>query len=133
MLRNCADCGKIFSHPTLRYCSSCMKARNDDFGRVKDYLRKNPNASTAETAEATEVDLDTIMGYIRSGRLSIVPRDVQLHCEVCGKTISKGRLCNTCGKELAAPSDESTKAKKSEVKAEPKAKMHILEELRKRH
>ena len=110
-----------------------MKARNDDFGRVKDYLRKNPNASTAETAEATEVDLDTITGYIRSGRLNIVPRDVQLHCEVCGKSISKGRLCNTCGKELAAPSGESTKVQKSEVKAEPQAKMHILEELRRRH
>jgi len=96
VLKNCDVCGKVFAHPTRTLCEECYKEAQARFQAVKDYLQRNPGATVAEVAEATETDVDVIYQYIREGRLSIVPRDAGLQCELCGASIQIGRICSRC-------------------------------------
>lgn len=100
MLKNCADCGRIFAHPARNLCDECYKKVQETFHKVKEFLQKNPGATVVEVANATEVDVETIYEFIREGRLKVVPRDVSLSCEVCGDPITTGRFCARCRSSL---------------------------------
>lgn len=94
-LANCKECGKLFFKTSVDICPECQKKEEEDFNRVKDYLKKNPTASIPEIIEATEVSEAKISKFIRAGRLSIKPT-----CESCGKVIDSGRFCPECRVKL---------------------------------
>lgn len=96
MLKNCDNCNRVFAHPTRSLCDECYKEAQEAFGKVKTYLQENPGSTVAEVAQATEVDVDTIYEYIRQGRLTVVPKDAALRCDICGTTIEVGRVCDRC-------------------------------------
>jgi len=100
LLKNCDVCGKVFAHPARSLCEECYRKAQARFQAVKEYLQKNPGATVAEVSEATETDVDVIYEYIREGRLSVIPRDAALKCEICGAVIQKGRICHKCLGEL---------------------------------
>jgi len=94
-LANCRECGKLFLKISSDICPECQKKEEEDFNRVKDYLKENPNAKIAEIMEGTGVTETRINKFIRAGRLSIKPT-----CESCGKAIDSGRLCPECRLKL---------------------------------
>jgi predicted amidophosphoribosyltransferase len=114
LLKNCQVCNKVFAHPTRTMCDECYKEVQASFEAVKDYLLKNPGATVAEVAQETEIDVEVIYEFIREGRLSVIPRDAQLSCEICGDPITVGRVCRKCRSELdpssAAPFQPSSRA-----------------------
>lgn len=128
MLRNCIDCNRIFSHPTNKLCPKCMQKRNEMFNRVKDYLRTYPKAQLQEVVDQTGISLEQIREYINEGRLKIIPAGVQLHCQICGAIITKGRICRQCQKQLNSEQQETKKTPNDR-----RARMHLLESKRKKH
>ncbi|HHY15927.1 MAG TPA: hypothetical protein GX521_07620 [Firmicutes bacterium] len=100
MLKNCKECNRVFAHPTRQLCEDCYLRAQQAFEAVKKFLEENPRATVAEVAEATEVDVETIYEYIKQGRLSVVPKDAGLNCQICGTQIEKGRVCAKCRSEL---------------------------------
>lgn len=94
-LANCKECGKLFLKTSSDICPECQKKEEEDFNRVKEYLKENPTSSISEIMEATGVSEAKISKFIRAGRLSIKPT-----CESCGKVIDSGRLCPECRVKL---------------------------------
>ena len=97
-IRNCKNCGRIFNYLGKPICPDCVKADEDDFKRVKEYLYKYPGTSMTKVAEELGVTMQQIKRYLREGRLEIVGDDpnIILSCEHCGKSIKTGRFCDLC-------------------------------------
>jgi len=97
-IRNCKNCGRIFNYLGKPICPDCVKADEDDFKRVKEYLYKYPGTSMTKVVEELGVTMQQIKRYLREGRLEIVGDDpnIILSCELCGKSIKTGRFCDLC-------------------------------------
>lgn len=96
MLRNCQECNGIYSHPVSRLCAKCSKKRNDEFIKVRDYVRKNPNSVINDVVLATEVSYEHVREFVEEDRLKLVPADMTKHCALCNVEITQGRICNDC-------------------------------------
>jgi len=102
-VRNCKRCGRIFNYIGGQpICHACREKEEADFRRVKEYLYENPGATLSEVSSALDISVEQIKHYLREGRLEIVgnERNLILECERCGKSITTGRYCNECAKEL---------------------------------
>lgn len=127
MIKNCEECNRIFAHPSRNLCDECYKEALRAFDAVKKYLQENPGATVAEVAQATETEVDIIYEYIRQGRLTVVPKDAQLHCEICGTSISTGRVCSRCRVSLQTGKEEPEPRKLNNS-----SRVHILDQLKDR-
>lgn len=130
-LRNCPICGRVFAHNGRDICNKCLEKEDDDYAIVRRYVRDHPGASVSEVAEATEIDEDKILQFLRDGRLVTKGLTYTTMCERCGKTISSGKFCESCLKQLGAEIRGMIPAKKQVVQEEPKPRgkakerMHI--------
>lgn len=118
-LRNCPQCGKLFTYISINLCPHCLREDEEDFRKVKEYLYENPGAGLIELAEATEVDESKIIRWIREGRLEDKKfTGLLIPCERCGTQISSGRYCASCAQELARGFSQGlTKPEKQEKKS----------------
>lgn len=131
-LRNCPQCGRIFSYLGRNLCPRCMEKEEDEFKIVRTYIRENPGATITETAEATGVAEQTILRFLREGRL--VSRGLQasstLECERCGRKITEGRYCTSCQQELEREVRQTmasyTPRKETPVSTRDRDKIHIM-------
>ena len=119
-----------FPIPLNDCCMSCFQKRQDAFNKVKEYLHENPSASVAEVSTATEVDLETIYEFIREGRLAIIPRDIQLECDICGAPITVGRVCAKCRTDLKGGKDRRLKTEEKKERAT--SRVHYLDQIKDR-
>jgi flagellar operon protein (TIGR03826 family) len=128
-LRNCPECGKIFTFIKTNLCPECKQKLDDQFELVKGYLQKNPRANIQQVSEDTGVSEKNITEYLRDGRIitGSANKNLGLTCELCGAPISIGRFCQACGKKLTEGFKESAasvnKDKPAEITPE-KAKPH---------
>lgn len=100
-LKNCAKCGRMFAGEShQRFCSNCSENDEDQFKIVREYIYDNPNSTVKETAEATEVSEEKILKFLRQGKLTLKGDGVGLDCERCGKSITTGRFCDACAREM---------------------------------
>jgi hypothetical protein len=79
-----------------------MEREDHDFESVRAFLRSQQASATVEEIhERTGVDRGKIVKFLRDGRLvsGKVTGDV-LSCEVCGRPVHTGRLCESCLKGL---------------------------------
>ena len=99
---NCPICGGLYLKGPRAVCARCAKLEDEQFDRVKDFLRANPEALLDQVAEATGVAAPVILKFIRSGRLVVGrPQGFGLACERCGVAINTGMVCPTCARALA--------------------------------
>jgi flagellar operon protein (TIGR03826 family) len=103
-LRNCKRCKKIFMWAAgYQICEACKKLEEEEFERVRKFLRDYPGATINEVSEATEVSTQLIYRFLRDGRLEVTDNSpIALQCENCGIRILSGRFCVSCSKKLAA-------------------------------
>ena len=96
-LRYCSRCGRVFPYSGAgeAICPQCQKKEQEDFDRVKAYL-KDHHATENEVSEATGVPVDTLTKWAREGLLCFGEGLSGLRCELCGKPISFGRYCTEC-------------------------------------
>jgi flagellar operon protein (TIGR03826 family) len=101
-LRNCPECGKIFTFIKTNLCPECKQIQEDQFETVKQYLLEHPKAHIQQISEDTGVSEKTISGYLRDGRIiaSSENKNLGLTCELCGEPITGGRFCFACGQKL---------------------------------
>lgn len=124
-IRNCKKCGKIYSYDGFNLCHSCRQENEKDFDRVKEYIYEHPGANISEVHDATEVEVERIIEYLREGRLEIAEGgNLILECESCGKSITTGRYCDECAGNLhrelggAIKGTKDQKKKSSQEKAQ---------------
>ena len=127
----CRGCKKMFQYitgPVL--CPKCKQLEEEQFLKVKDYLRENPGSTMYAVTQATGVSAALIEKFLKQGRLQVAENSpIALICERCGKKIPTGKFCNACKKEI---SEELTGVKNSIVakekeKENAQAKMRFLQ------
>ncbi|WP_226037123.1 TIGR03826 family flagellar region protein [Aquibacillus saliphilus] len=120
-LANCPNCNALFVQGIRDICQDCYKIEEQAFRTVYDFIkqRKNRQATIAQIVEATEVDEELIMKFVKEKRLraSQFP-NLTYPCEKCGKGINDGILCGSCSSELV--NDLQTQEKIDQVSARNK-------------
>ncbi|MFI3231561.1 MAG: MerR family transcriptional regulator [bacterium] len=117
-IKNCRECGKIFSGaPLTKICPDCVKVDEENFKKVRAYVNTHKGADMNVVAEETQVPKESIMGYLRSGKLQASKGlNDALACQKCGKAINTGKFCVDCSSSMAKSLDETRKP----VREEPK-------------
>lgn len=95
-IRNCKRCNRIFQYNGSKYCPNCMIELDKMFVIVRDYLYDHPEANVVQTSEATGVDEDIILEFLKQGRLELSRPSLAYVCERCGRPITTGRYCQNC-------------------------------------
>src|SRR5690625_4047344 len=103
-LANCKRCGVVYrmQHGT-RFCPSCLRAEDEEFQRVRNYITENPEAPVIQVSQATKVSTARIYEYVRLGKLVAhsPESDLTVECTSCGTRIVSGRLCYSCQQKFA--------------------------------
>lgn len=101
-MKNCKKCGRVFASFGDKICPECKAAEDELFVTVKEYIYDHPHASIKEIAEETQVEEDTILRFLREGRIEVADDSLStLTCEKCGAPVKSGRYCPECAKKLA--------------------------------
>ncbi|KUG02335.1 flagellar protein [hydrocarbon metagenome] len=95
-LMNCSSCGRVFAFRGKNICSKCIEKMEKDFILVRRYLQKHAGAGIREIEENTGVEEQTIIQFMREGRLVAESSSNLLNCENCGSSIKEGRYCEKC-------------------------------------
>lgn len=102
-VRNCPQCGKIFTFIRTNLCPECQKQDEENFKIVRKYISQNPGVDIEVVSENTGISEEKILKYLREGRIvSGVATQIKLECELCGTFISGGRYCTSCQEKLTA-------------------------------
>lgn len=102
-LSNCSRCGKVFARNLRDICQDCYREEEEAYKTVYKFLskRKNREATLDEIVDATDVDEELIIKFIKENRLrsSQFPK-LAYPCERCGIDIVEGRLCHNCSQDI---------------------------------
>ncbi|MDF2592417.1 MAG: hypothetical protein K0S75_1883 [Clostridia bacterium] len=103
-LRNCSKCGRLFGYMGKPICSYCAEEEEDDFKKVKEYLYDYPGSTVFEVSDATDVEVEKIMRFLKEERLQVSSENpnMLLECEKCSRPINMGRFCQNCKNDLHA-------------------------------
>ena len=102
-IRYCKICRKIFQYVSGPvYCPACRKLDDEEFEKVRTFLRDFPGANIREVTENTGVSPTKISRWLKEERLEVSDSSpIALNCENCGVRIRSGRFCIECSKNLA--------------------------------
>lgn len=103
-VRNCKRCKRIFmfggTGPQL--CDECKRLEDEEFEKVRTFVRDFPGATVQEVSKETEVPTRLIYRFLKEGKLEVSEASpIALQCENCGARIKSGRFCIACSKRLA--------------------------------
>lgn len=122
-LRNCPECGKVFTFIRTNLCPECQKKDEENFRIVRKFLLENPGALITEVSEKTGIGEEKILRYLKEGRFSVGTKiQVKLQCELCGAAINAGRYCLPCQEKLTAGLKKVIREQNEKVAAEAKKK-----------
>jgi flagellar operon protein (TIGR03826 family) len=115
-LVNCRECGRVFSSAVDLVCPDCKKLEEEKFELVKNYLWDNPNSTIDQVAEATEVEKELIIKFMKEDRLASegLVIDFKLKCSRCGKEIDSGTFCASCRNKLVSDFKNNFEEKEEE-------------------
>ncbi|PLT35712.1 TIGR03826 family flagellar region protein [Bacillus sp. V5-8f] len=99
-LTNCPNCDALFVKNKFRdVCDACYKEEENKYELVYQYIRKRENrtATISQVVEATGVEEDLIIKFVKSGRIRTAQfPNLGVPCEKCGKIVREGRICDEC-------------------------------------
>lgn len=123
---NCPKCGSIYIKNKFRdVCDDCFKKEEEEFDKVYQFLRirKNRAATIPRIVEATGVDEELLLKFIRTGRLKVATfPNLGYPCDKCGTLIRKGKLCDECSTELREELEAFQKEEKRKKELEAREK-----------
>ena len=135
-VRNCSRCGKIYAYDGFNICIKCRREEEEEFKKVKEYLRENPGANVVEVSEETGVEAKRIIEFLKQGRLEIKDEhNILLTCERCGTSIRTGRFCDKCTIEMTREFKQSIgggKDPKSVSNGRAKERIRVTDKYKKR-
>ena len=103
-IRNCRECRRLFQYNGFGdiLCPECRRKDEEEFDKVKEYLRNYPGATQKGVCEATGVEFEKILRWLREERLITTNASgLGLKCEQCGAPICSGKLCDDCKRQIA--------------------------------
>ncbi len=78
-------------------CENCRNIEYDDYGKARNYIEKNPGATSVDITLNTGVTQKAIRQMLKESRLEVAQDSkVLLRCEMCGADIRTGVLCKNC-------------------------------------
>ncbi|MFE8701672.1 TIGR03826 family flagellar region protein [Cytobacillus sp. FJAT-54145] len=139
-LTNCPKCDSLFVKNQFRdVCEKCFKEEEKAFETVYQFIRKRENrtATMSQVEEATGVEEELILKFVKNGRLKLTQfPNLGYPCDKCGKVIQKGKLCNPCTEELRKQLDLLNQQEEREnaiKKREKQATYFTVDEKFRRH
>lgn len=132
-IRNCPQCGKVFAYIRRNLCPECMQKEEESFQVIRDYIRNHPGSTVLSVAENTGVKEDVILRFLREGRLesgTVLLAESSLRCEMCGSSISSGKLCEKCANKLRKGFAGEIKQEQKEESQDHKPKMYTLDRIK---
>ena len=102
-LGNCSECGKLYMENQQKLCRDCLDRVDEEEKKIAEYLRKVNRAGVHQIQQATGVREKTINRMLKQGRL-FGDFTVEYSCEMCGTTITEGRVCVACLRSLEGES-----------------------------
>lgn len=131
-LRNCPECGRLFAYQGRNLCSKCQEKEGNEYEIVRRYVRDHSGASVFEVADATGIEEEKILQFLRDGRLQSKGFANIIECERCGRRIPSGRLCDSClghlNSEIRGIISSSAPSSRAETSSSRRNdKMHILD------
>jgi len=101
-IKNCSQCGKVFHGSNSNLCPECAEKDEENFLKVRNFIKDNPKVSVEVVVEATGVSEERIRDYLQRGRLDIANLSgPALECQRCGKPIYNGKYCVVCQAEIS--------------------------------
>ena len=103
--KNCNQCGKIFlAEKNEDMCPQCIKKNEISFYRVREYLRKEPEADMKQISEDCDVSMNLIKSWVKRELIEIANQENEdgPKCARCKTPIRTGRYCVKCKKALLA-------------------------------
>jgi len=95
--KNCKICGRMFSHSHNDICPTCIIRDEEDFQKVRLFLKEFPGSKMDVVEQYTNVSRKKILRYLREERLELSEGSVDfLRCAKCGKPITTGMYCSDC-------------------------------------
>ena len=95
-------------------CENCGRLDYDDYGKVRNYIEAHPGTSTGAVEAQTGVSQRAILRMLREGRFMLTEDcRTKLHCDICGKTIRFGRLCEDCERSVHRMLEEEQRRTRS--------------------
>lgn len=97
----CARCRRFFEKVAFEeVCPVCFPLEEEEFKKIKEYLRECPGASSNEIMQVLRVSFKSIKRYLKEDRLEIIgDNKCFIRCELCGEPLNSGRFCGGCYKE----------------------------------
>jgi len=130
-IKQCDFCRMPFQSLGKRVCGDCLIMLDENFIAIREYLYDHDHAGIEEVSEATGVSRKAILYLLKEERLIVGDEDGDgggiLKCESCRKSISTGRMCTDCKKEIFSAMQESVGAV---VRKPPRKKEAVDEEER---
>ena len=140
---NCRKCHKVFEAFSgfSSVCPQCIVKEEEDFKRVKSFVWDHPGVTVDEVSQICDVSPHDVREWLREERLSLKEGVAAglLTCDICGKPILAGRLCEKCREKARsemAPSHEKVQMKGSYVaspETEEASKMRFLDSVNKKN
>src|SRR5690625_1618136 len=116
-LANCSRCNAVFVKVMRDICQNCFYEEEEAFEIVYRFIskRENREATVSEIVEATEVEEEIIIKFIREKRLrtSQFPK-LAYPCEKCGIEIISGKLCQSCSEDILREFEQQERLEKQE-------------------
>lgn len=111
-LKNCPRCGRLFAPQGANICRRCQESEDQEYLVVRRYVRDNPGATVFEVAEATGIEEEKILKFLRDGRLQSRGMTTVNYCERCNAIITEGKYCNSCLRDLTSQINQVLPQKK---------------------
>lgn len=130
-LSNCPKCDAIFVKNKFRVlCQKCWKEEEEAYETVYQFIRKRENrtATMQQVEEATGVEEELILKFVKTGRLKLAQfPNLGYPCDKCGKIIQKGKLCNPCADTLKKELEmfKKEEERKKEIENQDKHKTYF--------
>lgn len=114
----CVDCGRVFAAPDAEICPQCAREQEEQFDRVKEYLKQNRAGGTvSQIAEALDLPERRVVRFLQEGRLTTEHVTGQYPCASCGEPISEGKYCQACREHLQATMERAAEGLRSQIRA----------------
>src|SRR5699024_5664317 len=100
---NCTRCDTVFAKSIREICQACYMEEERAFETVYRFLmkRENREATLQEIVQATTVDEEIIIKFVKEKRLRTTQFPMLAYqCEKCDVPIVSGKLCNTCSQDI---------------------------------
>ena len=100
---NCKGCGRLYNAIVRRkLCPECLKALEEKFSEVKQYIDEYPGATMDEVSKECDITVKQIKEWVKEERLIFSEASMNgITCESCGKPIRSGKFCNSCRTKIA--------------------------------